>query len=155
MRTEYNDTCYKVNNFHCLTAYNFVCKTVVMNLSERIVLARTHAKLTQRQLADLSGVTQQSISLLEKGKQKQTTEIVSIAVACGVRSEWLALEQGEMVSGLHIEDERIKRGVQILEQLKAEYRLDDGIELLNTALKFTKKPAGDTLAEPSEGTNGK
>jgi transcriptional regulator with XRE-family HTH domain len=143
MRSEYNDTCCKVNNFHCLTAYNFVCKTVVMNLSERIVLARTHAKLTQRQLADLSGVTQQSISLLEKGKQKQTTEIVSIAVACGVRSEWLALEQGEMVNGLHIEDERIKRGVTILEQMQADNRLDDAMELLDSIAKFSRKASGE------------
>gem|GEM_PF-2326466 len=29
MRKEYNDTCYSVNNFHCLTEYNFVCKLPV------------------------------------------------------------------------------------------------------------------------------
>jgi len=114
-----------------------------MNLSERIVLARTHAKLTQKQLADLSGVTQQSISLLENGKQKQTTEIVSIAVSCGVRSEWLALEQGEMVDGLYIEDERIKRGVVILEQLQSESRLDDALELLDSIAKFSRKASGE------------
>jgi transcriptional regulator with XRE-family HTH domain len=143
MRKDYNDTCYLVNNFHCLTDYNFVCKTTSMNLSERIVLARTHAKLTQKQLADLSGVTQQSISLLENGKQKQTTEIVSIAVACGVRSEWLALEQGEMVDGLYVDDERIKRGVMILEQMQADDRLDDAMELLDSIAKFSRKASGD------------
>lgn len=142
MRKEYNDTCNQVNNFHCLTDYNFDCKNGDMNLSERIVLARTHAKLTQTQLADLSGVTQQSISLLENGKQKQTTEIVSIAVACGVRSEWLALEQGEMVDGLYVNDERIKRGVLILEQMQADDRLDDALELLNSIAKFSRKATG-------------
>lgn len=48
-----------------------------------------------------------------------------------------------MVDGLYVEDERIKRGVEILEQLKAEYRLDDALELLNSVAKLTRKKDGE------------
>lgn len=111
-----------------------------MTLGERLKAARQFAKIaTQDDLAKKSGVSQQTISKIESNKTDSSAFIVQLAIACGVRPEWLAMEQGEMTDGLYIYDERIKHGVAILEQLKAEYRLDDAIELLNTAVKFTSK----------------
>jgi transcriptional regulator with XRE-family HTH domain len=45
--------------------------------------------MTQRQLAEASGVKQQMISKLEVGRASETSDIVSLAKALGVRSEWL------------------------------------------------------------------
>lgn len=75
---------------------------IMSTLSERLKQARQHAGLTQDELAEKSGVTQASISKIELGKNKSenTTFGVQLAVACGVRCEWLVLGQGEMLDGL-------------------------------------------------------
>lgn len=67
-----------------------------MDLDERLRKARKQANLTQVQLAERSGVTQQMISKLETGRSKETADLVALAVACGVRAEWLAHEAGPM-----------------------------------------------------------
>ena len=75
---------------------------IMSTLSERLKQARQHAGLTQDELAEKSGVTQASISKIELGKNKSenTTFGVQLAVACGVRCEWLVLGMGEMLEGL-------------------------------------------------------
>jgi transcriptional regulator with XRE-family HTH domain len=110
-----------------------------MNLGERIALARKHAKLTQPALAEkLNGLmTQQNISLLERGATKGTEYIVQIAMACGVRPEWLATEQGEMTDGLYVEDIRIKKAVLLMQELP-DYALDEAIKGLNSVSKLSK-----------------
>lgn len=68
-------------------------------LGERLFLARQHAKLTQQELSAKSGVTQAAISKIELGKNKtdNTSFGVQLAVACGVRAEWLVLNSGQML----------------------------------------------------------
>lgn len=68
-----------------------------MQLNERVSLARLHAQLTQDQLARAAGVSQQAIQKLESGKSKDSKKITQIAVACGVRPEWLANGQEPML----------------------------------------------------------
>lgn len=70
------------------------------NLAERLKQARLHADLTQDELSAKSGVTQATISKIELGKSESTTFAVQLAVACGVRAEWLALGLGKMQEGL-------------------------------------------------------
>lgn len=67
-----------------------------MTLGERLRKARKHAGITQPQLAEISGVAQQTISKIERGVQQSSTEIVSLAGACGVRPEWLDKGIGPM-----------------------------------------------------------
>lgn len=67
-----------------------------MTLGERLRKARKHAGITQPQLAEISGVAQQTISKIERGMQQSSTEIVSLAAACGVRPEWLDNGTGPM-----------------------------------------------------------
>lgn len=69
-------------------------------LAERLKQARAHAGFTQDQLSAESHVTQATISKIELGKSESTTFAVQLAVACGVRAEWLALGNGEMLEGL-------------------------------------------------------
>lgn len=59
------------------------------DIGKRLGEARAHAALTQKQLAEKSGVSQQMISKLEQGQSKGTTDLVPIAIACGVSPEWL------------------------------------------------------------------
>lgn len=66
-------------------------------LAERLKTARSHAKITQRKLAELAGVEQPAISQMESGKTLNSVHLVTLAKACGVRAEWLANGAGEMV----------------------------------------------------------
>lgn len=70
-----------------------------MNFGDRLKHAREEiARLTQKQLEDLTGVSQKTISKLERGDQEGSTAVVQLAIACGVRPEWLAMAQGEAVA---------------------------------------------------------
>lgn len=110
-----------------------------MNIGERIAIARKHAKLTQPGLAEkLNGLmTQQNISLLERGVVKGTEYIVQIAMACGVRPEWLATGQGEMIDGLYVENEKIKKAVLLMQELP-DFALDEAIKGLDSVSKLSK-----------------
>lgn len=76
-----------------------------MNMQQRMAIAREHAGLTQKELADkvyrLSGrkLDQAVISNLERGKAGSSKRLPDIARACGVRTDWLTLGQGDMIEG--------------------------------------------------------
>jgi transcriptional regulator with XRE-family HTH domain len=89
-----------------------------MNFSERLRRAREHADLTQEALAQRSGVKQGTISKIERGESESSTFVVQLAVACGVRCEWLALEIGEMLESALKPDE---------EALLGKYRASDDV----------------------------
>ena len=75
-----------------------------MKYGQRLKAARKHANLTQEELAEQlekmgAKITQAGISYLEKSETATGSELtVHFAFACGVRPEWLAFEQGEMVN---------------------------------------------------------
>lgn len=139
MQLIYKHTCNKVNKYNCLTEKNITHMIQSMNLGERVAKARKHAKLTQPALAEkLNGLmTQQNISLLERGAIKGTEYIVQIAMACDVRPEWLATGQGEMTDGLYVKNEKIKRAVLLMQELP-DYALDEAIKGLDSVSKLSK-----------------
>jgi transcriptional regulator with XRE-family HTH domain len=98
MTPEYSLSCIDVNTLSCLTPYNQRNNLHDMTLGERLRRAREHAGLTQKELEEKSGVLQQMISKVENGRQETSAYVVQLAIACGVRPEWLALGQGEMVA---------------------------------------------------------
>ncbi|WP_163020137.1 helix-turn-helix domain-containing protein, partial [Pseudomonas viridiflava] len=67
-------------------------------LAHRLKLARAHAKITQRKLAELAGVEQPAISQMESGKTLKSAHLVALAKACGVNADWLATGTGQMSS---------------------------------------------------------
>ena len=67
-------------------------------LAQRLKLARSHAGLTQRKLAEIAGVEQPAISQLENGKSLKTAHVAAIAKACGVSAIWLANGAGGMTA---------------------------------------------------------
>jgi SOS-response transcriptional repressor LexA len=79
-----------------------------MELKDRLKQARKHAKLTQTQLADAVGITQTSITDLERGKSQTTGYIAQIAKACRVSALWLASGEGVMAPSAHDSDGNLR-----------------------------------------------
>jgi transcriptional regulator with XRE-family HTH domain len=69
-------------------------------LGSRLKEARAHAGIAQKELETRSGVSQKTISKIERGDQDSSTQIVQLARACGVSADWLATGQGAML-GAH------------------------------------------------------
>lgn len=94
----------------CLQGYGSARNTQPMELKDRLKMARKRAKLTQAQLADAVGITQTSITDLERGKSQSSSYVAELARACGVDALWLATGLGEMTpeklrTGFLVEDE--------------------------------------------------
>ena len=70
-------------------------------LAERIKIARSHAKLTQKMLASRAGIEQPVISQLENGKNLQSAHLPKIAHACGVSAIWLSDDIGPMTETVY------------------------------------------------------
>lgn len=111
-----------------------------MKYGERLKRAREHAKLTQKELAEKLDniVTQANISKLETSEAQGSIYTVQFATACGVRPEWLAAEDGEMLNGLCVNDVRLKRAMTIMQEMP-EYAVDDAIKSLNTIAELAEK----------------
>lgn len=60
-----------------------------MNMADRLKWRRKQLKLTQTQLAEKAGMTQQMIQQLETRKVLTTGKLVTLAGALGVRPQWL------------------------------------------------------------------
>ncbi|WP_317472102.1 helix-turn-helix transcriptional regulator, partial [Cronobacter sakazakii] len=58
-------------------------------LAERLKKAREKAGLSQLQLAEQVGLTQQSIAKIENGVTEQPRKIKQLALALGVTANWL------------------------------------------------------------------
>ncbi|MBF0140587.1 MAG: helix-turn-helix domain-containing protein [Magnetococcales bacterium] len=86
-----------------------------MNISNRIQIARKHAKLTQKELADRVGVSQTALNRLECGRSKSSRRTVAIALTCGVDPIWLETGHGEMLlrgAGSGVTPEEVAKAVK-------------------------------------------
>ncbi len=70
-----------------------------MSFGARLKQARDRAGLTQQELQVSSGVSQKTISKIERGDQMVSTATVQLAQACGVRPEWLAAGEEPVLPG--------------------------------------------------------
>lgn len=117
-------------------------------LSDRLKKARKHAGLTQVQLAEKSGTTQQTISNIERGIQDGSGELVSIAIACGVRAEWLEQKHGSMILAYSTTDPRMGNTMKVLESLPPDAQayfiqnVDETAEFIKTLIDNSNKKAG-------------
>jgi transcriptional regulator with XRE-family HTH domain len=57
--------------------------------ASRVKSARLTAKLTQKQLSDMSGISQPAISMIESGEIRATGYAAILARCLGVTAEWL------------------------------------------------------------------
>ncbi len=78
-----------VNALRCLPAYNMGCSVRVMTFGDRLRDIRKQRGLTQAELAEISGVSQQLISKLERTRAKTSSAASKLAKALGVDVKWL------------------------------------------------------------------
>lgn len=145
MNGQYHDICFSVNKYPCFTQYKHTCTIGNMNttLAERLVKARTEAGLKQNDFVDAIGVSQQTISNLEKGIQKTSTDIVAIALKCGVRPEWLDSGSGPMRRNeMVVEDPKIIEALRIMESLP-DYIIDAEIQRLQLLASLANNQTDD------------
>ncbi|CAH6841173.1 Helix-turn-helix protein [Vibrio chagasii] len=74
----------------------------LQTLAERLKWARTQngQKVSQKELAEKSGMTQATINKLESGVYKSTSKIVAIAKALNVSVHWLDTGKGKPESSI-------------------------------------------------------
>ena len=66
-------------------------------MNERIKAARKARKMTQKQLAEAIGLTQNYIAMIETGRREPSERTISdICQVCGVDEIWLQTGTGEM-----------------------------------------------------------
>lgn len=140
MQQEYNRSSGLVNNYSSLTGYKRGYSVCHMRYGERLRAARIHANLTQQALADrINNVcTQENISKLERSDATGSEFTAQFAEACGVRAMWLAEEQGEMIDGLYVHDERIKQLVRVCDGL-ADYDVQRPVQAGDALKELTNK----------------
>lgn len=61
------------------------------DLADRLIYVRRIKSLTQAELADLAGTTQQAIQQAEAGKARNPRYLAQLAQALDIPHEWLAL----------------------------------------------------------------
>lgn len=119
-----------------------------MRYGERLKAARTHAELTQAELAERCGIAQPTISELEAtdGGSAYTTRL---ARACGVSPDWLADEIGEMQpSGIFVTDQKLIAAHKVMEALP-EYGKDAAIKAIVETAELIERARAN-----GDGTNG-
>jgi SOS-response transcriptional repressor LexA len=70
-----------------------------MSLALRLKQSREHARISQRELAKRSGLSQQLISKLENGLVESTTEVFRLAELLRVDARWLATGKENVADG--------------------------------------------------------
>lgn len=111
-------------------SYLLLHKNTYMSIGQRLKLARKESGLTQKELAAKVGISQPTLSDLEKGESKGTGFIASLAAALGVNALWLETGRGtkspsqvQPVKAVHDEDEN----ADIIHIRKVNLRLSAGI----------------------------
>ncbi|MHB1098526.1 MAG: helix-turn-helix domain-containing protein [Burkholderiales bacterium] len=107
-----------------------------MNFNDRLKKAREHSGMSQHDLAKRSGVKQVTISKIERGDSKSSTHTVELALACGVRPEWLATGTGDMILGPDSPEVKLKQAIDVLQQIP-EHALDETISVLESIRKLS------------------
>lgn len=130
------------------------------SLAERTKISREKIELSQQQLADKVGVSQQSIAKIENGETLQPRKIKQLADTLGVTVNWLQFGVGEptgtgkvnrMVSKTKHDVYRIDVLDLTVSAGPGTYMLSDNIEVLY-AIEFTTDHARTLLGnrEPEE-----
>lgn len=106
MATLYKNACSVVNKHSGLKSDKRTCRLFVMDFADRLRQRRKLLKLTQVQLAEKAGMTQQLIQQLETRKVLTTGRIIALAGALECNPKWLETGEGPMQGDELSTDER-------------------------------------------------
>lgn len=84
---------YSSSKYQCNPRPYYDCN-MVKTFGDRVRERRTELKLSQKALAKASGISQSTVAQIEGGRNKGTTEIISLARALSVHPEWLQNGRG-------------------------------------------------------------
>lgn len=98
MRYLYKHSCLAVNKQSGLKTYKLTCRLLNMDMADRLKQRRKQIGLTQVQLAEKAGVTQQLVQQLEARKVLTTGKLLALSVALKVRPQWLESGEAPMLS---------------------------------------------------------
>lgn len=121
---------------------------------DRLKLARKNAKMTQAQLAKAVNTTQGSISDLESGRNKTSTNTLQIANVLQVNPNWLATGEGEMLSNnIPQKSQSYEPSTSTIEFIETLKEMEKNgeltpqvVKLLNTTLNTVKSVSGQRLS---------
>ncbi|STZ55553.1 Uncharacterized HTH-type transcriptional regulator CBU_1416 [Moraxella lacunata] len=95
----------------------------MQEFKDRLKLARKNAKMTQVELAKAVKTSQGSISDLESGRNKTSTNTLQLAQVLNVDPNWLATGQGEMTAKPTIDE--LRQRIKAIENRKSEVEPSD------------------------------
>jgi phage repressor protein C with HTH and peptisase S24 domain len=125
-----------------LQPYGRARNTHFMEFKDRIKAARKYAGLNQTELAERSGMTQTSISDLERGKSQSTSFVAQIAKACRVSAMWLATGERTMIPQGPNGETSLEKGW--LDMSDQTVPAESNAELIGTMSAWdSKTPLGD------------
>lgn len=91
-----------------------------MNFGEKVKVRRKELSMTQTELADAVGITQQTVFNIEKGTNKGSKYIVKMAEALRVTPDWLhdeaMVETSEQVGILSADEKILIINYRLLDQ---------------------------------------
>lgn len=86
---------------------------VMRTMGERVRETREERGYTQKKLAELSGLSQTTISDIERGRNSQSRSAVKIAAALKVQPLWLTTEKGVKEISTHLSEGLSKDALEI------------------------------------------
>lgn len=87
--------------------YSSSVRLMEMSYGQRLAFARKRARLTQKELQQVSGVPQQTISKIERGDQSESSYDSILAFHLGCSAYWLSTGKGDYLAGVLSEDEQL------------------------------------------------
>ena len=113
-----------------------------MTLNERIKKLRKVLDLTQREFADRIGIKQNSVALIEGGRNTSDQTIISICREFNVNETWLRTGEGEMFVAQTREDEIAAAVQRLMSGESADFK-----RRLITALSTLKEEHWELLEQ--------
>lgn len=118
-----------------------------MKISQRLRLARRHAGLSQRALAEAVGVARSAVSHWEAGSQPSAANLEQVAVVTQVRFEWLATGRGAMALSAQTRMDSIPAAHGLLIEDPQEVQLLESIRSMNATARVTMYELANQLAQ--------
>lgn len=116
--------------------------TRMMTTGDRVKMRRAEMGISQDKLATLSGLTQPTISALEKNRANTSGSLASIASALGVSALWLETGLGEMIPDGTIQGVSVNDDVYVVPLLDARGSCGNGRmygEIDTSPIKISKR----------------
>lgn len=113
-----------------------------MSIGARFRQLRQSNQLTQDAIGSLCEVSKGMVSQWESDDGIPSSErIMLLRKRLHFSVDWLLTGEGEMVDGLYVQDEKLKRALQLLQELP-DYAVDQAVKDIASITELVKKASG-------------